>query len=287
MRLFVSSPGPRTCAVPAMSYDVRDFQRDVIERSYTVPVLVDFWAEWCMPCRMLSPVLERLAQRANGRWVLAKVNTEEHPELAHRYGVRSIPNVKLFVDGHVVDEFVGALPEYVIERWLEKALPSPHRKLLQQAEELLQQQRISEAQELLERVLAEDPANEQARVLLARLLLFADPVRARELVDPIEVGSPHQELAEAIRTLAPLLQLRSEEELPPDPVRPTFWNGVQAFQRGDFDAALEHFIEVIRQHRYYNEDAARRICIAIFKFLGEEHPITLHRRREFSSALYI
>ncbi len=270
-----------------MSYDVRDFQREVIERSYTVPVLVDFWAEWCMPCRMLSPVLERLAQKANGRWVLAKVNTEEHPELAYRYGVRSIPNVKLFVDGEVVDEFVGALPEYVIERWLEQALPSPHRKLLQQAKELLHQQRISEAQALLEEVLAAEPSNEEARVELARLLLFAEPPRAAELVAPIEAGSPHEELADAIRTLAPLLQLRSEEELPPDPVRPLFWSGVQALQRGDFDTALEHFIEVIRQHRYYHDDAARRVCIAIFKFLGEEHPITLRRRREFSSALYV
>ncbi|GBD07693.1 Thioredoxin C-1 [bacterium HR21] len=270
-----------------MSYDVHDFEREVIQRSYTVPVLVDFWAEWCMPCRILSPVLERLAQKANGRWVLAKVNTEEHPELAYRYGVRSIPNVKLFVDGEVINEFVGALPEHLIERWLEQALPSPHRKLLQQAEELLQQHRISEAQEVLERVLAAEPHNEQARVLLARLLLFAEPDRARELVAPIEPGSPHEEVAEAIRTLAPLLQLRSEEELPPDPVRPLFWSGVQALQRGEFDTALEHFIEVIRHHRYYNEDAARRICIAIFKFLGEEHPITLRRRREFSSALYI
>ncbi|MEN3026826.1 MAG: thioredoxin [Chlorobiota bacterium] len=270
-----------------MSYDVQDFQREVIERSYSVPVLVDFWAEWCMPCRMLSPVLERLAQQANGRWVLAKVNTEEHPELAYRYGVRSIPNVKLFVDGEVVDEFVGALPEHVIQQWLQRALPSPQRKLLRQAVELIQQQRTSEAQVLLEEVLAAEPTNEQARVLLARLLLFADPQRAAELVAPIEESSEYEELATAIRTLAPILQLRSEEELPESTVRPLFWQGVQALQQGNFDAALERFIEVIRQERYYHDDAARRICIAIFKFLGEDHPITLGRRREFSSALYI
>ena len=236
-----------------MSFDVRDFEREVIERSYQVPVLVDFWAEWCMPCRMLSPVLERLAQRANGRWVLAKVNTEEHPDLAYRYGVRSIPNVKLFVDGQVVDEFVGALPEYVIEQWLDRVLPSPQQKVLKEAEELLQQQRVSEAQQLLERVVAAEPTNERARVLLARILLFADPARAAELVAPVEPGSPVEELAEAIRTLAPLLQMRSEEELPPVPVRPLFWSGVQAVHRAEFDRALEHFIEVIRQNRYYND----------------------------------
>ncbi len=269
------------------SYEVHDFQHEVIERSYAVPVLVDFWAEWCAPCRMLSPVLERLAQKANGRWILAKVNTEEHPELAYQYGVRSIPNVKLFVDGQVVDEFVGALPEYVIERWLQQVLPSPHRHLLRQAQELLQQQRVSQAQELLEQVLQMEPDNAQARILLAQLLLLAEPKRAAELVAPIEAGSPYEELAEAIRTLAPILQLQSEEELPEDPIRPLFWEGVQAAQRGEFDTALERFIEVIRQNRYYHDDAARRLCIAIFKFLGEDHPITLRRRREFSSALYI
>jgi len=270
-----------------MSYEVHDFEREVLQRSYSVPVLVDFWAEWCAPCRMLAPVLERLAARANGRWVLAKVNTEEHPELAYRYGVRSIPNVKLFVDGQVVDEFVGALPEYVIERWLEQALPSPHRKLLQQAEQLLQAQRISEAQSLLEQVLAAEPNNEAARALLAKLLLLAEPERARELVVPIEPGSPYEELAESIRTLAPLLQLSSPEQLPEAPVRPLFWSAVQALQRGDYAQALEHLIEVIRTDRYYFDDAARKTCIAIFKFLGEEHPITLRYRRDFSSALYI
>jgi len=270
-----------------MGYEVHDFEREVLQRSYSVPVLVDFWAEWCAPCRMLAPVLERLAARANGRWVLAKVNTEEHPELAYRYGVRSIPNVKLFVDGQVVDEFVGALPEHVIERWLEQALPSPHRKLLQQAEQLLQAQRISEAQSLLEQVLAAEPNNEAARALLAKLLLFAEPERARELVAPIEPGSPYEELAESIRTLAPLLQLSSPEQLPEAPVRPLFWSAVQALQRGDYAQALEHLIEVIRTDRYYFDDAARKKCIAIFKFLGEEHPITLRYRRDFSSALYI
>ncbi|MCS7169206.1 MAG: tetratricopeptide repeat protein, partial [Candidatus Kapabacteria bacterium] len=218
---------------------------------------------------------------------LAKVNTEEHPELAYRYGIRSIPNVKLFVNGEVVDEFVGALPGYAIEQWLQRVLPSPQRRPLQQAVELLQQQRTSEAQALLEEVLAAEPANEQARVLLARLILFAEPQRAAELVTPIEANSDHEELATAIRTLAPLLQLRSEEELPGSAVRSLFWQGVRALQRGNFDAALEHFIDVIRQERYYHDDAARRICIAIFKFLGEDHPITLGRRREFSSALYI
>ena len=100
-----------------------DFQSDVIEASKTTPVLVDFWAEWCGPCVMLSPSLEKLANEAGDSWNLLKVNTESQPELAAEYGIRSIPNVKLFVNGEISGEFVGALPEEEIKRWLESNIP--------------------------------------------------------------------------------------------------------------------------------------------------------------------
>ncbi|MCH8300958.1 MAG: thioredoxin [Candidatus Marinimicrobia bacterium] len=100
-----------------------DFQSDVIEASKTTPVLVDFWAEWCGPCVQLSPTLEKLAEEAGDSWNLLKVNTESQPELAAEYGIRSIPNVKLFVNGEISGEFVGALPEEEIKRWLESNIP--------------------------------------------------------------------------------------------------------------------------------------------------------------------
>ena len=100
-----------------------DFQSDVIEASKTTPVLVDFWAEWCGPCVYLSPTLEKLAEKAGDSWTLLKVNTESQPELAAEYGIRSIPNVKLFVNGEMSGEFIGALPEEEIKRWLESNIP--------------------------------------------------------------------------------------------------------------------------------------------------------------------
>ena len=104
-------------------YDTDDFEKDVIEASHEGPVVVDFWAPWCGPCRILGPTLEKLADEQQDRWTLAKLNTDVYPQFARRYGVQGIPSVKLFRGGEVVDEFVGAMPEPMIRRWLDEALP--------------------------------------------------------------------------------------------------------------------------------------------------------------------
>jgi putative thioredoxin len=266
-----------------MSTEISDFQTDVLERSKTIPVLVDFWAEWCGPCRMLTPVLERLAEKHAGRWVLAKVNSDIHQDIAARYGVRGIPNVKLFIDGSVTDEFTGALPERAIETWLEKALPNPFRKELSSAEELIKAEDVEGARSLLERLLKSDPSNDDARVLLAGTYLPEDPERSKALVEGIEEDSPHYPFADALRTIS---ALRRKENLPPGPSRGEYLLGIQELSKNNFDGALEHFIEVIRQDRSFDDDGARKAVIAIFRILGEDHEITRRHRRSFSSALY-
>ena len=124
-------------------YDTDNFEVDVIDRSREKPVLVDFWAAWCGPCRVIGPVLERLADDNGDDWELRKLDTEKYPAVARRFRITSIPAVKLFVDGEVKDEFVGALPEQMIVQWLKKALPSKFREQLKRTERRCWQRGIS------------------------------------------------------------------------------------------------------------------------------------------------
>jgi putative thioredoxin len=260
-----------------------DFQRDVLEKSHEIPVLVDFWAEWCGPCRVLGPVLEKLAGRYLGKWVLVKLNTGEYPDIAEEYGVRSIPNVKLFVDGEVRAEFSGALPEYLLEEWLKKNIPSPYEKEIAAAARFIEICEPSKAKALLEGVLHKEPGNLKAVSLLARIDLFSHPSEALRLGGLLEHEPEYIESAADIATLGRLMLL-DPGSLPQSPVREGYMNAIEKLKKEDFDGALEGFIGVLRENRQYDDDGSRKACIAIFRFLGQEHDITVKHRRSFDRA---
>ena len=270
-----------------MPYEVHNFEIDVIQRSSQIPVLVDFWAEWCAPCRMLSPVLERLAAQNIGKWALAKVDTGEHPEVSARYGIQSIPNVKLFFSGSVVGEFVGALPEHMVVQWLKKNLPSRNQSKIEEASVLIAEGRIAEAQPLLESILSEEPDNQQTKILLAKTYIFENPARAEQLAEQVD-DPQYSEMSEAAKTLTRLIMLESDpEQLPESTTKQQYLAAIADLREQEFERALKKFIDLIRSDRYYDDDGSRKACIAIFKFLGEEYPLTQKYRRDFSSALYV
>jgi putative thioredoxin len=271
-----------------MGHDVTDFQQEVIERSHSVPVLVDFWAAWCGPCRVLGPVLERLAEDAGGRWVLAKVDTEAHPDAAQRYGVMSIPSVKLFADGEVVDEFVGALPEAQVRAWLEQAIPSPQAAAVAETARLLDQGSFQEAATRLRAVLEAEPGNRNARLLLGMALLHLDPAQVTDTVRSLEHDPEHGDRAEALLVLAKLAATAEQaERLPESPARERFLDGARAVRAGDWARALEAFIEVLRLQRDYADGAAKEAGRSVFVLLGIRHPVAERYHRAFSSALNV
>ncbi|ACF13919.1 thioredoxin [Chloroherpeton thalassium ATCC 35110] len=270
-----------------MAYEISDFQKEVIEHSFKLPVLVDFWAEWCGPCRMLAPTLERLAEKHKGKWALAKVNTDVHQHVAEQYSISSIPAVKLFVGGDVVDEFVGALPESQIELWLKKAIPSKNRGQVKAAAQLFEKGKMAEAQKILEPILKEEPDNTEATVVLAQTVLYTNPKKAQEIVRNIEADSEFYQQAESIREFGRLFEIAEDIDTLPNGIgKKDYVAAINSLKKHDFDSALQKFVEVIRNDRYYDDDGARKACIAIFKYLGETHDITMKHRKIFNRALY-
>ena len=270
-----------------MDYEVKDFSVDVIQASQNKPVLVDFWAEWCGPCRVLGPVLEKLAASNNGEWKLVKINSDEHPELSQQYGIRSIPAVKLFINGKVANEFVGALPEPAIKEWLKKNIPNKYQDLISHAEGMLLVGNDAGARKILNEVLANDSANGKAKVLLAKVCLFEDTNRTLELIAGLEETNENAEIINSLRTIAELLDEKHSSTLEESTSKALYVAALKHLQAQKFGESLERFIQIIRTDRYYADDAARKACIAIFKFLGEENEITHKYRRDFGRALYV
>lgn len=271
-----------------MAYEVEDFETDVIEASENTPVVVDFWAPWCGPCRQLSPILESLAAEQDD-WSLVKVNVDEHGSEARQYGVRGIPAVKLFVDGEVTAEFTGAKPKHAVQSWLENNVPSEEKSRIEKAAAALEEGNHEDAEHLLWPVLEEDPEHDEAQVLMGRALAFRDPRRARALVDAADVSKPTlRQIREAVQTVADLLE-RAEsmpDSLPDGTGKEAYGAALEALRQRDFNTALDGFIEVVRTNRDYDDDGARKACVALFTLLGEQHPATQEYRRTFDMALY-
>jgi putative thioredoxin len=263
--------------------DVADFEQEVLAASHEEPVLVDFWAPWCGPCRQLGPILERLSEAEDAGFRLAKLNTDENQQVAMQYGIQSIPAVKLFIDGEVVDEFLGALPETQVRAWLQKAIPSETAGLITEAKAAFDAAEFEDAEALLEKALGLDPGNAGAALMLAKLVVFKDPARAEQLSH-----TPNADYAdaEAVETVSGLLLNGPETGLPDSPARDAYLQAVTALQSGDIDSALAGLVDSVRKDRHYHDDLARRTLLWLFNVLGDRQELTKKHRRALESALF-
>ncbi len=272
-----------------MNHDLSDFATDVLEASRTAPVLVDFWAPWCGPCKMLGPVLEKLAAGAGGRWTLVKVNTDEYPELATEYGIRGIPDVKLFHHGAVVAEFSGALPEPHVRRWLEEHLPTPKREAMATGRELLHAGRAAEAAALLRPLAEANPDDNELAALTARALVFSSPNEAVALIAELPPANPWEDTVTLVREFARLFALVDQPpaEVAASPLRDQYLAGIRALRAQRYAEALRAFIAVLQDQPGFDHGHAKAATLATFKHLGMRHPLTDEFFRAYSMAVNV
>jgi putative thioredoxin len=257
----------------------QNFMADVVEASNAVPVLVDFWAPWCGPCKTLMPLLDRLADDYGGRFILAKVNTEEEQQLAAHFQIRSIPMVVLIHHGEVVDQFVGALPESEIRAFLDRHLAP--------AEAAPAPEGTSTAQ---------PPAPERPEALASRLLDQRDAEGATAAIEALAAVNAGHPLLGPLRARLAFVQLANanpdatalREALEHDPKNSAARHALAAHYAlaWNFDTALAHWLELMQRDRKFGDEAGRRYLLLAFDVLGDQDPLVTQYRRKMASLLH-
>jgi putative thioredoxin len=272
------------------------FEQDVLERSKTVPVLVDFWAPWCAPCRALKPILEKLAVEYGGRFLLAKLDTDASPEIATRYGVRGIPNVKGFVDGALADEFTGALPESGVREFIDRLAPSGGETLRRAAATAVARGDSAAAETALREALTLESDNAAVCVDLAALLVargdYAGAEAQLALVPEEQRDARAAALAAKVavwargQSLPDLATLKAALEAHPQDFGARLGYAERLAAEGRFPAALDELIEVVRRDRGEWRERARKIVVALFSVAADQPELVGEYRRKLSGALY-
>jgi putative thioredoxin len=273
------------------------FEQRVVAASRERAVVVDFWAEWCAPCRSLGPALEDVVRSYEGRVILAKVNVDECPQVAARYGVRGIPAVKVFRDAEVVGEFVGALPRPEVERVLGSLLPSSADELVSRATRLLQDGDIEEAEELYRQALQDRPDHSGALFGLGALALETGRRdEAEETLSRIEENAEEYAIARGLlagiefdrtcREAGGIEECRRRVQADPDDLDARYELACCLAAEENYEQALEEFLGILSVDRNYRDQAPREAMLRIFSVVGPRGELANNYRRRLAAALY-
>lgn len=294
-----SAPAPAADVV--FDTTTQTFMKDVIEESRLQPVLVDFWAPWCGPCKQLTPTLEKAVRSAKGKVKLAKMDIDKHPDIPGQMGIQSIPAVIAFVNGQPADGFMGALPESQVTAFLERLLKDriggEEKDLLTTAEAALAANDFTGAADLFAQVLAQDNANVAAMAGLARcyvgtgsieqakktLALVPDNKRNDASVAAAQAAI---DLAEQAKSVGPVSDLEARVAADPTDHQARFDLAVALNANNQRDAATDHLIEIVKRDRKWNDDGARKQLVQFFEAWGPADEATVSGRKRLSSILF-
>ncbi|HEY1360631.1 MAG TPA: thioredoxin [Xanthobacteraceae bacterium] len=277
------------------------FIKDVIEESRRQPVLVDFWAEWCGPCKQLGPVLEKVVKAAKGKVKLVKMDIDKHPSIPGQLGIQSIPAVFAFVNGQPIDGFLGALPESQVTAFIERItkdrLGAEEKDLLKTAAEALAQADAAGAAELYAQVLASEPGNVAALAGLARSYVLTGAIeQARQTLamvpeakraDPaVAAARAALEVAEQAKSVGPISELEQKIAADPRNHQARFDLAVALSGKGRRQEAVDNLLEIVRRDRKWNDDGARKQLVQLFEAWGPTDEATVNGRKRLSSILF-
>lgn len=265
-----------------------NFEYEVIAYSRNIPVLVDFWAEWCKPCQALSPLLEKIVDEANGGLRLAKVNIDQNPNLALQFNVRSIPTVKAFIDGQVAGEFSGIQPESRLRDFIGRLTPpSPLDLDIEKGQGLLANHKWSDAESVLRKALEQQPESVSIQLGLAKALLAQDkPEEALALLKAIPSGREYNQAQLLLPYAESLLQFK-QDLLPDDNnLDAVFRNSLRLAGQGKFPPALDGMLDILRADKHFRGGLVKQVILGILEIMGEDDPQTRSFRAELATVLF-